>query len=75
MNRPYSKLIISLFIFSFLTACSGTGNWFGDNSDPNYDGSTFQKDASSGGGKPRMKITRGSGYGEEVPFESKYSHA
>ena len=48
---------VSLCIF--LTSCS------------NY----FEPEVTPDTGKPapRMKITRGSGYGEEVPFESKYS--
>lgn len=63
--------VMGILVLSLLLgACSGMDSWNGgDDSSSN-----FQADGS-GGSHQRMKITRGSGYGDEVPYESKYNPA
>ncbi len=63
------KGIVIAVVLSCLMSCSeSNSSWYGGD-----DSSNFQANDTPSGPKSRMKITRGSGYGAEVPFSSKYA--
>lgn len=71
--KNLSKGIVIALILAGLAGCSEMNSWYGGADDIDNVNSNFQSDDAGGRVKPKMKITRGTGYGDEVPYSSKYA--